>query len=98
MSDKQPHSGVYIYKRLLTYVGQYKGVFAAAIGGMVITALADAGFVSMLKPIMDDGLVAKNPTLVKWLPILLILYIFAAWYRCVFGYLWNDLGCTKNYL
>ncbi len=71
MSDSN-HSGAYIYKRLLSYVGRYKGVFAAAIAGMITTALADAGFVSMLKPIMDEGLVARSPYMAKWLPIFLI--------------------------
>ncbi len=71
MSDSN-HSGAYIYKRLLSYVARYKWVFAAAILGMIVTALADAGFVSMLKPIMDEGLVARSPSMAKWLPILLI--------------------------
>ena len=72
MTDTKKHSGAYIYKRLLSYVRQYMWVFITAIGGMVVTALADAGFVSMLKPIMDEGLVAKNPVMAKWLPLMLI--------------------------
>ena len=30
------------------------------------------GFVSMLKPIMDDGLVSKDPVMAKWLPLMLV--------------------------
>ncbi len=66
------HDGAYIYKRLLSYVGRYKWVFAAAILGMIVTALADAGFVSMLKPIMDEGLVARDAKMAQWLPLFLV--------------------------
>lgn len=66
------HDGTYIYKRLLSYVARYKWVFASAIFGMIVTALADAGFVSMLKPIMDEGLVARDAKMAQWLPLLLV--------------------------
>ena len=66
------HSGAYIYKRLLSYVARYKWVFASAILGMIVTALADAGFVSMLKPIMDEGLVARDARMAQWLPWFLV--------------------------
>ena len=72
MSDSQKHSGVFVYKRLLNYVRRYKWVFASAILGMIVTALADAGFVSMLKPIMDEGLVSRDPLMAKWLPLMLV--------------------------
>lgn len=72
MSDTQKHSGVFVYKRLLNYVRRYLWVFLSAIGGMIVTALADAGFVSMLKPIMDDGLVSRDPVMAKWLPMMLV--------------------------
>ncbi len=72
MPRSKKHSGVLVYKRLLQYVRRYKWVFLSAIVGMIVTALADAGFVSMLKPIMDEGLVSRNPTMTKWLPLMLI--------------------------
>lgn len=72
MPESKQHSGVLVYKRLLKYVSLYKWIFLSAILGMIITALADAGFVSMLKPIMDEGLVSKNPLMVKWLPLMLV--------------------------
>ena len=72
MTETKKESGVQIYKRLLKYVSRYKWVFFSAILGMIVTALADAGFVSMLKPIMDEGLVSKNPVMAKWLPLMLV--------------------------
>ena len=72
MAETEKRSGVQVYKRLLNYVGRYKWAFFSAILGMIVTALADAGFVSMLKPIMDEGLVSKNPLMTKWLPIMLV--------------------------
>ena len=72
MPEPNKASGVQVYKRLLKYVSRYKWVFVSAIFGMIVTALADAGFVSMLKPIMDEGLVSKNPVMAKWLPLMLV--------------------------
>ena len=44
MTESRKHSGVQVYKRLLNYVSRYKWVFISAIFGMIVTALADAGF------------------------------------------------------
>lgn len=67
----QPNS-LDLYLRLLRYVGPYKGVFIVAIIGMIITALTEASFAALLKPILDHGFVNPDPDFIKLIPLVLI--------------------------
>lgn len=73
------HSGGYtprdIYLRLLRYVLPYKGVFAIAVVGMLAVAAGETAFVTLLKPIMDDGFINRDAQLIKWLPLLLVIVL-----------------------
>lgn len=66
-------SGTELYKRLLSYVKPYKGVFAIAIVGMLMVAAGETSFIALLKPIMDEGFVNRDAFLIKWLPLALVL-------------------------
>ena len=46
-----------LYRRLLSHVVPYKGVFAVAVVAMAVTAVMDASFAALLKEITDRGLV-----------------------------------------
>ncbi len=61
-----------LYRRLLGYVLPYKWVFGVAVLGMVVAAAADTGFTALLKDIMDRGLVAREDSFVRLIPVLLI--------------------------
>ncbi|MDH5184103.1 MAG: lipid A export permease/ATP-binding protein MsbA [Gammaproteobacteria bacterium] len=66
-------SSTQIYKRLLGYVKRHKGVFAIAILGMAISATTEAGFAALMKTLMDDSFVAKDPQMIVLAPLLLLL-------------------------
>ncbi len=66
-----------LYRRLLTYAWPYKGVFLVAVVGMLGMAAAETGFAALLKPIMDDGFVARDASLIRWLPVVIVA-LFAA--------------------
>ena len=66
-------TGTELYKRLLSYVKPYKGVFAIAIVGMLMVAAGETSFIALLKPIMDEGFVNRDAFLIKWLPLALVL-------------------------
>jgi len=61
------------YKRLLSYVTQYWVVFLFAVIGMIIVALTETAFAAIMKPMLNGGFVDKDPDVMAWVPVLLIL-------------------------
>jgi ATP-binding cassette, subfamily B, bacterial MsbA len=66
-----PHV-VSVYRRLWQYVVPYRSLGVIAVIGMAATAAVEAGMVSLLKPLTDDALVARNLETVKWMPFAFI--------------------------
>lgn len=62
-----------VYKRLFAYTKPYWRVFALGILGMVGFAAADTAMAWLVKPLMDEGFVNRDPVYIKWLPIMLLL-------------------------
>lgn len=61
-----------VYRRLWQYVLPHRKVFILAVIAMVLTALVELTLVYMVKPLVDEGLVAQNPTAIRWLPMAFI--------------------------
>ncbi|MEX2497223.1 MAG: lipid A export permease/ATP-binding protein MsbA [Woeseia sp.] len=71
MTRINPHvAGV--YRRLWAYVTPYRFIGLIAIVGMAATAVVEAAMVSLLKPLTDDALVARNLETVRWIPLAFI--------------------------
>ncbi len=68
--------GVAVYRRLLRYVRPYLKIFGLAILGMILFAATEAAFARIIQPLFDDGFVKKDPTVLQWIP-LVIIGIFA---------------------
>jgi len=69
---KLSHSSFRLYVRLLTSVKPYLGFFVV---GIVCTALAsavDSGLAWMIKPIINQGLIDRDPIFIRTLPIIII--------------------------
>ena len=62
------------YARLFKSVKNYKSPFAFAILGVVIASFAEATIYTLVKPLIDKGIIEKSPEFLKLLPI----YILAA--------------------
>jgi subfamily B ATP-binding cassette protein MsbA len=62
-----------VYKRLLSYSAKYWPVLLIAIIGFVVDGGALALFTQKLQPIMDSLLTKKDPYLIRWMPIWIIL-------------------------
>ena len=72
--DKTP--GVWaVYRRLLAYTGKYRLFLILAFVGMIVEALAAGAFTALMKPMVDQTFVAKNPE-VRWVLPLSILGLF----------------------
>lgn len=67
-----PTKGLPIYKRLLTAVRPYKGAFVLAIIGNVAYGSIDALTVKMIKPLLDEGFVARDADFIRWLPFMVL--------------------------
>ena len=66
-------TGTQLYLRLLRYVRPYRGIFAVSIVGMLISAATEVAMPVMAKPFLDGTFVEKDPVLMRWIPITLVL-------------------------
>jgi subfamily B ATP-binding cassette protein MsbA len=64
-----------LYLRLLGYVKPYWRVFAMSILGMAVMAATEPLLPALLKPMLDGTFVDKDETVMRWVPIF-ILVIF----------------------
>jgi len=69
-------NALHLYARLLRYTRRYwQALVIAGIGSMLYSGV-DAWFIYFLKPLLNDGLVAKNHAFLTWAPFL-VLGVFA---------------------
>lgn len=61
-----------LYRRLLTYLRRYWKVFALSLLSMSIAAATEPAFISLMKPLIDKGFVAKDPATIRSVPLLII--------------------------
>jgi subfamily B ATP-binding cassette protein MsbA len=64
-----------IYRRLLGFAKPYKAFLGLAAVGMVIEALSAGAFTALMKPMVNETFVARNPE-VRWVLPLSILGLF----------------------
>jgi len=66
-----------IFKRLVSYIKEFKlGLFGAIIG-LIGYAAVDAIFMYSIKPLLDEGLTGKNPDILTFMPFFVILIVAA---------------------
>jgi subfamily B ATP-binding cassette protein MsbA len=61
-----------LFKEYLPYLAGYKSQFFFAILGMVAVAVGTAGTAQIIKPVLDDVFVAKDATMLGFIPFLLV--------------------------
>ncbi len=62
-----------LYLRLLSYVKPYWRIFAASLLAMVVAASTEPMLPALLKPMLDGAFVKKDDTLIRLIPILILL-------------------------
>jgi len=67
------NSNFSLYNRLLRYVKPYRWAFGGVIVAMIVSAATEPLIPALLKPLLDEGFVAKDPAIIKSLPLWLIL-------------------------
>ncbi|MGY5539065.1 lipid A ABC transporter ATP-binding protein/permease MsbA [Vibrio brasiliensis] len=71
MSLNQDETTWQTFKRLWTYIRQYKAGLAVAVVALVINAVADTYMVSLLKPLLDEGFGNAESNFLRILPLLI---------------------------
>ncbi len=66
-----------LYRRLLAYAWPYKWMFLLAVAGMIVLSATAAGFTALMKPLMDEGFVQRDPAAIKMIPPLMVLMFLA---------------------
>jgi len=92
MTEKNK-SGIDIYRRLLSHVVPYWKVFIFSVFGMAVYSITDAAFAMLMKPLLDDGFVKQDPTIIVWLPII-DFYIYDTNDFWFYIYLFHEFSCT----
>jgi subfamily B ATP-binding cassette protein MsbA len=72
---RAPESAWRIYRRLLGYAKPYKAFLGLAALGMVVEALSAGAFTALMKPMVNETFVARNPD-VRWVLPLAIVGLF----------------------
>ena len=61
-----------LYARLLSYSLPHWRAFAISVVAMLIFAATNTGFAALMKPMIDGSFVAKDPTIIKTVPLAII--------------------------
>src|SRR5262245_30084137 len=61
-----------IYRRLLGSLKPYTIIFTLGIIATIFESLADAGFIGLVKPIIDRGFIARDMHFIRWLPFIIV--------------------------
>jgi ATP-binding cassette, subfamily B, bacterial MsbA len=61
-----------IYRRLLGSLKPYTLIFLFGIIATVFESLSDAGFIGLVRPIIDRGFIARDMQFIRWLPFIII--------------------------
>ena len=66
-----------IYRRLLGYAARHWAVALAAVLGMIVDAACITLFAKLIKPLLDNLFVAKDPYTIFWMPIWIVAIFLA---------------------
>ncbi len=75
-----------LYKRLLSYTAQRRGILIFALIAIALSGIFEAGLFALLKPILDKGFFEKDPSFIQMMPFILIAVFLV---KSVFAFLGN---------
>jgi len=64
-----------MFKRLWPYIKPYRHALIVAVIGLILNAGAESGLLSLIKPLLDNGLMDKNYSLINWIAIGIVILI-----------------------
>lgn len=82
-----------IYLRLLKSLKPYYPIFTMGVFATIIESLSEAGFISLIKPIIDKGFIARDLAFIHLLPfIVIIIFILRGIFSFLSSYYVNKVG------
>lgn len=88
-----------VYRRLLEYARPYWPQFAAAVAAMGVYALTEAGFAYMVKPLLNEGFVARDQRVIQLLPLVIVVIFVTrglAGFVSTYGLTWVGRRVIKS--
>jgi subfamily B ATP-binding cassette protein MsbA len=70
--SQESSRGLGAYRRLVALAMRYRSWFMLAILGMVVFALTEAAFAWLMKPMLDDGFIRRDPATIRWVPLAIV--------------------------
>ncbi len=61
-----------LYKRLLSYSFKHKKFLVASLLALVVSAVCEPLFASLMKPLIDENFAAERTSLANWLPLIIM--------------------------
>jgi len=86
LDDGSSFDGKLVFKRLNSYLGRHKSLAKIAIVLMIVTALIETYFASMVNVIVNEGFINAGPWHLKWLALIFLGLMVL---RAVFGFFAN---------
>lgn len=65
--------GINTYRRLLMFTQKYWFAVVLGICGTILLSLIDAGFAWLIKPIINEGFIARDIEFIRWLPLIIVV-------------------------
>ena len=65
-------TGVKAYRALLSLAFEHKIYFLFAVAGMFIFAASDAAFAYLMKPMLDEGFIDRDPFMIQLVPLAIV--------------------------
>ena len=65
-------TGVKAYRALLSLAFEHKAFFSLAVLGMFVFAASDAAFAYLMKPMLDEGFIDRDPLIIKLIPLAIV--------------------------
>ncbi|WP_189533987.1 lipid A export permease/ATP-binding protein MsbA [Paludibacterium paludis] len=72
MNGKRSYKSLGLYLRMMGYLRPYWGVFVISLVSMSIAAATEPAFTTLMKPLIDQGFVAKDNTTITWVPLAIV--------------------------
>lgn len=63
---------IFLYRRLFQYLKKYIVLFILSLISMLVVAATMPIFARLMKPLIDEGFIAKNLSTVQWLPLTVV--------------------------
>jgi len=65
-------TGVQAYRALLSLALEHKIYFLWAVIGMIVFAMTEASFAYIMKPMLDEGFIDRDPFIIKLIPLAIV--------------------------